>query len=93
MIDQDIDYAVFSTCRKVGAGETNYFYDPKTGRATKGEFKGINNIRYSIVGIQAEVPSKDELGAAAGIPVGTAAIAVLELGEAKELMKDISEKE
>ncbi len=34
-----------------------------------------------------EVEKKEELGAAAGLPLGTAAVAVTELGEAAELIK------
>ena len=37
----------------------------------------------------AEVPSKEELGAAAGIDVGTAAVAVLEEGDAKQVLKEL----
>ena len=36
-----------------------------------------------------EVPSKEELGAAAGISVGTASIAIVEEGEAKNIIKEI----
>lgn len=36
----------------------------------------------------AEVSTKEELGAAAGLPVGTAAVAVMNEGEAKELIKN-----
>ncbi len=39
-----------------------------------------------------EVPSKEELGAAAGISVGTASIAIIEEGEAKNTVKDIIKK-
>ena len=39
-----------------------------------------------------EVPSKEELGAAAGISVGTASIAIIEEGEAKTTVKDIIKK-
>lgn len=39
-----------------------------------------------------EVPSKEELGAAAGIEVGTAAVAVTKEGEAKKLVQDIINK-
>jgi len=39
-----------------------------------------------------EVPSKEELGAAAGISVGTASIAVVEEGEAKNTVKEIIKK-
>ena len=40
----------------------------------------------------AEVPSKEELGAAAGIDIGTASIAISQEGEAKALLKEIAEK-
>jgi large subunit ribosomal protein L7Ae len=36
----------------------------------------------------AEVDKKEELGAAAGLPVGTAAVAVITEGDAKELIKN-----
>ena len=36
-----------------------------------------------------EVPSKEELGAAAGIDVGTAAIAITQEGEAKKIVQEI----
>ena len=39
-----------------------------------------------------EVPSKEELGAAAGISVGTASIAIVEEGEAKNIVKEIIKK-
>lgn len=35
------------------------------------------------------VPSKEELGAAAGIQVGTGSVAVMEEGEAKSLIKEL----
>ena len=35
----------------------------------------------------AEVDKKEELGAAAGLPVGTAAVAVITEGDAKDLIK------
>ncbi len=35
-----------------------------------------------------EVPSRAELGAAAGLPVGTVAVVVVEAGEAKDLIKE-----
>jgi large subunit ribosomal protein L7Ae len=38
------------------------------------------------------VPSKQELGAAAGIDVGTAAIAISDAGEAAETVKEIIER-
>ncbi|MEM3374418.1 MAG: 50S ribosomal protein L7Ae [Candidatus Woesearchaeota archaeon] len=36
-----------------------------------------------------EVPSKDELGAAAGLPLGTSSVAIIELGEAANLLKEL----
>lgn len=36
-----------------------------------------------------EVDSKEQLGAAAGLPVGTAAIAITQEGEAKDIIKNI----
>jgi len=39
-----------------------------------------------------EVPSKEELGAAAGISIGTASIAIIEEGEAKNTVKEIIKK-
>ncbi len=36
----------------------------------------------------AEVPSKEELGAAAGIQVGTSAVAITDAGEAKDLLSE-----
>ncbi len=39
-----------------------------------------------------EVPSKEELGAAAGLDVGTAAIAITVEGEAKNLVKELSKQ-
>ena len=39
-----------------------------------------------------EVPSKEELGAAAGIQVGTSAVTVVQEGEAKSLIADIIKK-
>jgi|SRR3989344_7427820 len=38
------------------------------------------------------VPSKNDLGAAAGIEVGTSAVAIIKEGESKELIKDIEKK-
>ena len=38
------------------------------------------------------VPSKEELGASAGIQVGTGSIAIMEEGEAKSLIKEIMSK-
>ncbi|MFH1316479.1 MAG: 50S ribosomal protein L7Ae [Candidatus Woesearchaeota archaeon] len=40
----------------------------------------------------AEVASKEELGAAAGISLGTAAVAIVDEGDAKQLIKDLTTK-
>lgn len=39
-----------------------------------------------------EVPSKEELGAAAGVDIPTASVAIVVEGEAKNLIKDIAKK-
>ena len=39
-----------------------------------------------------EVPSKEELGSAAGIEVGTVSVAVVQEGEAKDLLKELKQK-
>tara|TARA_Y100000310_G_C20672033_1_gene810814 strand:+ start:480 stop:824 length:345 start_codon:yes stop_codon:yes gene_type:complete len=40
----------------------------------------------------AEVPTKEELGAAAGIGVSTVSVAITEEGEAAKLVKELTEK-
>lgn len=40
----------------------------------------------------AEVPTKEELGAAAGLEVGTVSVAIVEEGESKAIIKELSEK-
>ena len=39
-----------------------------------------------------QVPSKEELGASAGLGVGTSAVAIVQEGEAKHLVKEIVEQ-
>jgi len=39
-----------------------------------------------------EVPSKNELGASAGIDVGTASVAIVQEGEAKDIVKQLIEQ-
>tara|TARA_Y100000310_G_C20567100_1_gene756044 strand:- start:839 stop:1189 length:351 start_codon:yes stop_codon:yes gene_type:complete len=39
-----------------------------------------------------QVPSKEELGVSIGLSVGTASIAIVEPGEAKDLLEDITKK-
>ncbi|MDD1763566.1 MAG: 50S ribosomal protein L7Ae [Methanobacteriaceae archaeon] len=38
------------------------------------------------------IPTKDELGEAAGLNVGTASAGIIDAGEATELIKDVAEK-
>ncbi|MDP3066753.1 MAG: 50S ribosomal protein L7Ae [Methanobacteriaceae archaeon] len=38
------------------------------------------------------IPTKDELGEAAGLNVGTASAGIIDAGEAQELIKDVAEK-
>jgi len=40
----------------------------------------------------AQVPSKEELGAAAGIGVSTVSVAITDEGEAKKLIKEVTDK-
>lgn len=60
MIEEDIDYAVYASGRKVGANEINELYDNKSGALKTNKFKGIVNVPFSIIAIQSEVPSKSE---------------------------------
>ncbi len=39
-----------------------------------------------------EVPNKEDLGAAAGLDVGTSSVAIVKEGDAKSLIEDISKK-
>jgi len=58
MQEEDVDYAVYSTGRKVGAGLTSPLYNPD-GSFNTSSFAEVNNIPFSIMGLQTEVPSKD----------------------------------
>jgi hypothetical protein len=59
MQKENIDYAVFSSSRKVGAEETNDLYNPETGDFVNEPFKGLIEVPFAIMSIQSEVPSKD----------------------------------
>ena len=67
---EDIDYGVFASGRKVGAEKLSSVYDSKgkfneapfetpNEKLTLDEPQGVTFIPYSILGIQAEVPSKE----------------------------------
>jgi hypothetical protein len=55
---ENTDYAVYGTGRKVGAGEATPLYLP-SGEFNEASFEETNNIPFSIMGLQTEVPSKD----------------------------------
>lgn len=58
MQSQKVDYVVFESARKVGTGKTSKVYNEK-GEFNLTPFEEINKIPFGIMGIQAEVPSKD----------------------------------
>jgi hypothetical protein len=55
---ENTDYAVYGTGRKVGAGEATPLYLP-SGEFNEASFEETNKIPFSIMGLQTEVPSKD----------------------------------
>lgn len=57
MQTEDIDYVVFASGRKVGAESPHETY--KDGQFNNDAYKGIINVPFSIMSVQAEVPSKD----------------------------------
>jgi hypothetical protein len=59
MQTEDVDYVVYNSGRKVGAGISTPLYNSK-GEFNINPFAEINNIPFSIMGVQTEVPSKDE---------------------------------
>lgn len=79
MQKEDVDYAVYGTGRKVGAGESTPLYN-SDGSFNGASFKEINNIPFEIIGLQSEVPSKDEPIVTQGSQVTT--LATLDFMEA-----------
>lgn len=59
MMADDVDYAVYGTGRKVGAGEATPLYK-EGGEFNDESFKEVNNIPFTIMGLQTEVPSKED---------------------------------
>ena len=57
MQEEKIDYAVYGTGRKVGAEAQNDLY--VDGSINPAPFVGIINVPHSIIGVQSEVPSKE----------------------------------
>ena len=63
--NENIDYAVYASGRKVGAGSNthNVYDDGKfntTPFVTKGLDKNTANVPFEIIAVQAEIPSKEE---------------------------------
>ena len=58
MQNEDIDYVVFNSGRKVGAEETHDPYN-KGGSFNNSPYKGIVNVPFSAMSLQTEVPSKE----------------------------------
>ena len=58
MQEEDIDYVVFASSRKVGAESPHETY--KDGAFNNDPYKGVINVPFSIMSIQAEVPSKED---------------------------------
>lgn len=59
MQKEDIDYIVFDSGRKVGAEKSHDTYD-ENGNFNNTPYKAVVNIPFSIMSIQAEVPSKGD---------------------------------
>jgi len=55
---EDVDYTVFASGRKVGAGITTPLYN-EDGSYNTLPFNEVNNIPFEIVAVQTEVPSKE----------------------------------
>ena len=58
MQNENVDYVVFNSGRKVGATNSHNIYD-ENGNFNNTKFNGITNIPFSIMSVQSEVPSKD----------------------------------
>jgi len=69
MKNENIDYVVFATGRKVGAEALNPIYNPTDGSFNNDEYEGIINVPFGIMSIQSEVPSKDTTDVSRGSQV------------------------
>jgi hypothetical protein len=58
MQKEDIDYVVFDSARKVGAKNSVPLYE--NGVLNPAPYESVTNIPFSIMSVQAEVPSKEE---------------------------------
>ena len=59
MQEENIDYVVFESGRKVGSEFANPLYNQK-GEFSTTPFEGIVNIPFAIMSVQTEVPSKED---------------------------------
>ncbi len=59
MLREDIDYIIFESGRKVGAGPTHATYNDD-GSFNDAVYDNIVNIPFNIMSIQSEVPSKED---------------------------------
>lgn len=59
MQNENIDYIVFKSARKVGSEALHSTYDKQTGEFNNNPYKGVINVPFSIMSVQSEVPSKD----------------------------------
>jgi hypothetical protein len=59
MLREDIDYIIFESGRKVGAGPTHTTYNDD-GSFNDAVYDNIVNVPFNIMSIQSEVPSKED---------------------------------
>ena len=60
MQEENIDYVVFESGRKVGNEVVNPLYNDKGEFNDQTPFEGVVNIPFSIISVQTEVPSKED---------------------------------
>lgn len=58
--DENIDYVVFDSGRKVGTEGSNVAYNPKDGSFNTEPYIDIVDVPHHIIAIQTEVPSKED---------------------------------
>jgi predicted NAD-dependent protein-ADP-ribosyltransferase YbiA (DUF1768 family) len=85
---EDIDYVVFTSGRKVGAEKPHSTYN-EDGSFNNDAYKAVVNVPFSIMSIQAEVPSKDEANVTRGSQVTKlVTLDFLEAGVPVDFMED-----
>lgn len=68
MQNEDIDYSIFKSGRKVGDEGTNTLYNDD-GSFNTNKYENIINIPHNIIAVQSEVPSKDEPSSSRGTQI------------------------